>query len=84
MKTNKLIAGKQREICPHCTSNLTAAIIYTEYDLAPRVSECGSVREHVCSNCGITFISTADRERLKANLLVMIEREEKDAEEEHR
>lgn len=84
MKTDRLIAGKQREICPHCTSNLTAAITYTEYDPAPNVSECGGVREYVCGNCGIKFISTADRERLRKNLLVMIERERKDAEEEHR
>ena len=83
MKTDKLIAGKQREICPHCTSNLTAAISYTQYDFAPNVSECGSVREYVCGNCGIKFISTADRNRLRDNLLIMIEREKKDASEEH-
>lgn len=83
MKTDRLIAGKQREICPHCTSHLTAAISYTMYDAAPNVSECGCVREYVCANCGIMFISTADRERLRKNLLFMIEREKKDAEEEH-
>lgn len=83
MKTDKIIAGKQREICPNCTSHLTAAISYTEYDPAPNVSECGSVREYVCANCGIKFISTADRNRLRDNLLIMIEREKKDASEEH-
>ena len=84
MKTDRLIAGKQREICPHCTSNLTAAIRYTGLDPAPYLSECGCISEYVCSNCGIKFVSTADRERLRKNLLVMIEREKKDAEEEHR
>lgn len=83
MKTDKLIAGKQREVCPHCTSHLTAAISYTEYDPAPNVSECGSVREYVCGNCGIMFVSTADRDRLRKNLLNMIEREVKYASEEH-
>lgn len=83
MKTDKLIAGKQREICPHCASNLTAAISYNNYDTAPNVSECGCVREYVCANCGIKFISTADRNRLKENLLIMIEREKRDAAEEH-
>ena len=83
MKTIHTIAGKQREICPHCTSHLTAAISYNNYETAPNVSECGCVREYVCANCGIKFISTADRERLRKNLQVMIERESKDAKEEH-
>lgn len=83
MKTDKLIAGKQREICPHCASHLTAAIRYTGLDPAPYTSECGCVTEHICSNCGIKFISTEDRERLRKNLHVMIERESKDAKKEH-
>ena len=83
MKTDKLIAGEKREICPHCNSNLTAAVTYTEYNPAPNVSACGSVREYVCANCGIKFISTADRDRLKENLLKIMEREAKYASEEH-
>ena len=84
MKTSNIIAGAQREICPHCASELTAAIRYTDYNPAPYVSECGAIREYVCGTCGIKFISTADRDRLRANLQVMIEREKKDVEEEHR
>lgn len=83
MKTDNIIAGTQREICPHCTSHLTAAIRYTGLDPAPYISECGCVSEYICSNCGIKFISTEDRDRLRSNLQVMIEREKKNAKEEH-
>lgn len=83
MKSDKLIGGKYREICPHCGSNLTADISYSSYYPSPSTYECGSVREHVCANCGIRFISTADRDRLKENLLNIMKREAKYASEEY-